>query len=74
MLEILTKNGWEPLVNRKNYYTLYEYSGLQTLSFDISPNDDVYQYIANEVPVRNGENRYLIKGIEKHIVYSNLRY
>lgn len=65
MLEILTKNGWEPLANRKNYYTLYEYSGLQTLSFDISPNDDVYQYIANEVPVRNGENRYLIKGIDK---------
>ena len=65
MLEIYTKGGWLPIPNRQNYYTAYEYDGTQTLCFDVSPSDESYQYIANETPVRNDENRYLIKDINK---------
>lgn len=65
MLEIYTKEGWLPITNRQNYYTAYEYDGIQTLCFDISPSDEMYRYIANETPVRNEENRYLIKDINK---------
>lgn len=65
MLEIYTKEGWLPITNRQNYYTAYEYDGTQTLCFDISPSDEMYRYIANETPVRNEENRYLIKDINK---------
>lgn len=65
MLEIYTKDGWMPITNRQNYYTAYEYDGTQTLCFDISPSDEMYRYIANETPVRNEENRYLIKDINK---------
>ena len=65
MLEIYTKEGWLPITNRQNYYTSYEYDGTQTLCFDISPSDEMYRYIANETPVRNEENRYLIKDINK---------
>ncbi len=65
MLEVLTKNGWQMIENRKGYCTTYEYDGTQVLSFDLSPDDEIYQYIANEVPVRNSENRYLIKSIDK---------
>lgn len=65
MLEIYTKDGWLPITNRQNYYTAYEYDGSQTLYFDISPSDVMYQYIANEAPVRNEESRYLIKDINK---------
>ena len=65
MLEIYTKEGWLPITNRQNYYTSYEYDGTQTLCFDISPSDEMYRYIANETSVRNEENRYLIKDINK---------
>lgn len=65
MLEIYTKEGWLPITNRQNYYTSYEYDGTQTLCFDILPSDEMYRYIANETPVRNEENRYLIKDINK---------
>lgn len=65
MLEIYTKGGWLPITNRQNYYTAYEYDGTQTLCFDVLPSDEMYQYIANETPVRNEENRYLIKDINK---------
>ena len=65
MLEIYTKGGWLPITNRQNYYTAYEYDGTQTLCFDVLPSDEMYQYIANETPVRNEENRYVIKDINK---------
>ena len=65
MLEIYTKADWMPVNNIQNYYTVYEYDGTQTLCFDISPDDEMYQYIANETPVKNEENRYLIKDINK---------
>ena len=65
MLEIYTKGGWLPITNRQNYYTAYEYDDTQTLCFDVLPSDEMYQYIANETPVRNEENRYVIKDINK---------
>lgn len=65
MLEIYTKNGLMPIANRQNYYTAYNYDGTQTLCFDMSPDDEMYQFITNETPIKNEENRYLIKDINK---------
>lgn len=65
MLEIFTKDGWRPISNRQNYHTVYNYDGTQSLAFDISTDDEMYQYVSNETPIRNSENRYLIKDINK---------
>lgn len=65
MLEIFTKDGWRPISNRQNYHTVYDYDGTQSLAFDISTDDEMYQYVSNETPIRNSENRYLIKDINK---------
>lgn len=65
MLEIFTKDGWRPISNRQNYHTVYNYDGTQSLAFDISTDDEMYQYVSNETPIRNSKNRYLIKDINK---------
>lgn len=62
-LEINTPIGWMPITNRQKYYTTYEYDGLETISFDISPQDEMFQYIKNEVLIKNDENLYIIKSI-----------
>lgn len=65
MFDIYTKNGWLPITNQKNYNIVYEYNGDQILTFDISTGDELYTYIANEVQIKNEENKYLIKDINK---------
>lgn len=62
-LEINTPIGWMPITNRQKYYTAYEYDGLEILNFDLSPEDEIFKYIKNEVLVRNDENLYIIKSI-----------
>lgn len=67
-LEIYTLEGWLPIINRQSYFTSYEYDGLQTLSFDVSARDDIFKNIKNEVLIRNDENMYIIKKIDKRSI------
>lgn len=64
-LEILTEEGWLPVNNRKMYYTEEDYGGNEIISYDISPFDEIYQHIKNETLVRNDENTYIIKSINR---------
>lgn len=64
-LEILTEEGWLSVSNRKKYYTEEDYGGNEIISFDISPFDEIYQHIKNEALVRNDENLYIIKTINR---------
>lgn len=71
-LEIYTSLGWLPIVNKQKYCTEYEYDGTQCMSFDLLPTDEVYMYIKNEVLVRNDENLYIIKSINKRKTTSSI--
>ena len=65
MLDIYTENGWIPIVGYKGYYTDYDYDGTQILSFDIGTDSDIFRYIKNEGQIKNEENCYLIKKVNK---------
>ena len=65
MLDIYTDSGWLPVIDYKDYYTDYEYDGTQVLSFDLHVDSEFLQYIKNEVIIRNEENLYVIKTVNK---------
>lgn len=65
MLDIYTDSGWFPVIDYKDYYTDYEYDGTQVLSFDLHVDSEFLQYIKNEVIIRNEENLYVIKTVNK---------
>lgn len=65
MLDIYTDSGWLPVIDYKDYYTDYEYDGTQVLSFDLHVDSEFLQYIKNEVMIRNEENLYVIKTVNK---------
>ncbi len=65
MLDIYTDSGWLPVIDYKDYYTDYEYDGTQVLSFDLHVDSEFLQYIKNEVIIRNEDNLYVIKTVNK---------
>lgn len=65
MLDIYTQIGWQPIIEKNNYYTDYDYGGLETLCFDIPITSHIAQYLKNEALVRNDENLYSIKQVNR---------
>lgn len=65
MLSVYTKDGFIPIETRQNYYYLMNYDGFHQLSFDVSVNDEVNRYLINEAIIKNEDNRFLIKDINR---------
>lgn len=65
MLDVYTKHGWLPIHEKNNYYTDFEYGGLETLCFDVPVSSDILGYLKNEVVIRNTDNRYIIKQVNR---------
>ena len=48
------------------WYITHKYDGVDILSFEISPKNEAYPYLSEEVVITDGENNYVVKSIDEH--------
>lgn len=65
MLCVKTNEGFIPINNRQNYYYSMKYTGFHQLLFDISVKDPINKYLINEAIIKNEDNRFLIKDVNR---------
>lgn len=59
-------------VRAPDWYIEHAYDGNDVLKFEIQDTHEAYRYIAEEVRITDGSNRYVVKKIDEHGGYVNV--
>lgn len=65
MLSVFTKDGFVPIETRQNYYYEMNHNGFHKLCFDVSVKDNINKYLVNEAIIKNEDNCFLIKDVNR---------
>ena len=72
MLSVKTEKGWFPISGRSNFKIVYDYEGGQTLSFEISTNDEVYQHLNERSILCYRDNIFTVTKINQRKVKTSI--
>ena len=72
MLKIYSEEILPLIISDKDWYIEHKYDGSDVLKFEIPDTHASYKYIAEEVRITDGSNRYVIKKIDEHGGYVNV--
>ena len=72
MLSVKTEKGWFPISSRSNFKIVYDYEGGQTLSFEISTNDEVYQYLNERSILCYRDNIFTVTKINQRKIKTSI--
>lgn len=71
-MKLYYENEVYPLTDMTNWYIITSAGGNKTMSFDISPNSEIYKYIEEEGKIEYDHTYYNIKGINERTNISSI--